>query len=367
MKTKNKIRGLFAFLVVFALLMGNITINLAADDNQKGSIKLKYLENTVSDVHFALYKVADYQDNKFVGTGDFVNYDESISFNPKDQNEWNSLANTLKAYILRDNVSSLQDNYTNRQYEIDFINLDKGLYLIIGDSIKSGKKTYKSAPFFVILPYQDKDTVEYNVTVKPKYQTNEDNPGGGGGGGGGGGTTVKRKALKIWHNDKEKDRPEYIEVELLRDGKVYDTVKLTAENNWRYSWDNLSDRYDWLLVEKDVPKDYKVSFDRKGITFVITNTHDSTTPPPKKDNPPKREKPPEEDEIEEDDTPRSKTEKEEPKEEPTEEEDPQEEIEIEEEIPLSTLPFTGVVWWPVPVLFVAGLILLAIGFKKRVK
>ncbi len=344
MKTKNKIIKLFAFAIVFALLTSALTIDVAADNKQKGSIKIKYLEDKVSDVHFNLYKVATFDGAKFVGTGEFATYNESISFNPQNQDAWNTLAYTLKAYILRDDVNSTKDAYTNRNYQLTFSDLDKGLYLVVGEKVKSGKITYKSAPFFVILPYQDNNTTEYDVTVKPKYQTKKDKPNNPPEDEEEEEDFVRRKALKVWQNDDENNRPEYIEVELLRDGRVYDTVKLNKKNNWRYTWSNLSDKYDWLVVEKDVPDDYDVVFERKGITFVITNTYDDPEPP-------------KEDEIEDDETPRGTP----------EDETPEDEVVIEDEIPLSNLPQTGVLWWPIPILFVSGLIMLAIGFKKRAK
>ncbi len=44
---------------------------------------------------------------------------------------------------------------------------------------------------------------------------------------------------KTWVGDTEDKRPESIIVELLRDGEVYRTVEVTAEDDWKYSFEDL--------------------------------------------------------------------------------------------------------------------------------
>lgn len=60
------------------------------------------------------------------------------------------------------------------------------------------------------------------------------------------GDTIERKVLKVWRDDgNEEKRPEQIVVQLLRDGEVYDTVTLSNDNNWRYTWPELSADHHW--------------------------------------------------------------------------------------------------------------------------
>lgn len=161
----------------------------------------------------------------------------------------------------------------------------------------------------VMLPTQDieKNVCRYDVLVNPKFDSSEipDTP-----------STITRKGLKVWDDAKDKDsRPTEVAVQLLRDGKVYDTKTLSTKNNWRYTWSGLDDRYTWSVVEKNY-KGYTVRIEREGITFVITNTRSNGTP----------------------DTPS-----------PT---DPK-------------LPQTGQLWWPVPLLLMGGLLFLIIGVVCR--
>lgn len=62
-----------------------------------------------------------------------------------------------------------------------------------------------------------------------------------------------------------------IKVNLLRDGKVQETVELNRENNWTYTFDKLDTDYNWSVEEVDVPDGYKVSYRTVGNTITIYN------------------------------------------------------------------------------------------------
>ena len=143
------------------------------------------------------------------------------------------------------------------------------------------------------------------------------------------GDTVTRKVLKVWDDDGAEDsRPQEITVELLRNGKVYDTVKLSEKNNWRYTWLDLDADARWSVTEKTV-SGYTVSITREGITFVVTNTKkpDRTDTPDMPVNPSNPSKP-------------SSPAK-------------------------PTLPQTGAVWWHVEALALSGLVFLILGALDR--
>ena len=97
-------------------------------------------------------------------------------------------------------------------------------------------------------------------------------------------------------------------MELLRNGQVYDTVTLTAAGNWQYTWVNLPSKDSLWTVREVIPQGYKATVWQEGDTFVLQNSFLS-----------------------------------------------------------AKLPQTGQLWWPVPILALGGLALLAIGLglKKR--
>ena len=86
--------------------------------------------------------------------------------------------------------------------------------------------------------------------------------------------TVSRQVIKLWRDEgHEAQRPESITVELLRNGEVYDTVKLSDANNWKYDWTNLPKDSEWTVREAGVPVQYTVSTVQEGTAYILTNTY----------------------------------------------------------------------------------------------
>lgn len=200
------------------------------------------------------------------------------------------------------------------------VTLKPGLYLVVGGRCTAGGKyTYSAVPFMIFLPDRNlTDNVwDYTLTVSPKFhrETVVPTP-----------DPVTRKVLKIWDDaGYEELRPAEVTIQLLRDDKVYDTQTLSKRNNWRYTWKDLSTKYEWTVVEENT-EGYYTRVALEGITFTVTNTIKEPTPTDSPDEP----KPPEN-----------------PK--------PQK----------PTLPQTGVLWWPVPVLFAAGAALCFVGVVRK--
>ncbi len=302
--------------------------------------------------------------------------------------EWNadtvaSAAETLRTYAILDKIPVRGQGETNDKGNLNFSGLEDGLYLVIGDTLKKGTKTYiPSAIFFemngqqeaylnsfpkIILETLDKQTAEYSVK-------------------------------KVWLNDKNQppDESTYITCELYRDGELKETVRLDESNGWLYQWSDQTG-HEWLVKEKEIPKNYTVAYKGNHTQYLIVNTYErprddssstdehttpasttttddqavdkqttvatgksttavretgttakySTNRPPSQTNPPQTyttvvSPPPGGDTPGNPpgDTPGNPPEK---------------------------LPQTGQLWWPVPILGGAGLLLIAIGAKLRRK
>ena len=88
------------------------------------------------------------------------------------------------------------------------------------------------------------------------------------------------KILKLWKGDSgQVDRPQSIEAEIFRDGVSYQTVTLSEENYWSYSWTAKEDGADWMVVERNVPSGYSVTVEERDTTFILTNTRMEEAPP----------------------------------------------------------------------------------------
>ena len=129
------------------------------------------------------------------------------------------------------------------------------------------------------------------------------------------------KVVNLFYDYKEGDEDiretTSIEVQLLCDGAIYDTVTLNAANHWRHVWRDLPADRRFTVTEKKV-EGYTVEVTLEGITYVVTNKAKATKPPTTK---------------------------------PTK--------------PGDKLPQTGQLWWPVYALVATGLLCLVIGVLCR--
>ncbi len=66
------------------------------------------------------------------------------------------------------------------------------------------------------------------------------------------------KVVKVWNDndDSAGERPAFVDVELYGDGKLVDTARLSAENEWTHIWTDLSKDVKWEVSEPAVAERY---------------------------------------------------------------------------------------------------------------
>jgi len=333
---KKRMSILLAVLMLLSALPLQVDAEGSIDLHKKVSLAISYQDGDTPIVgaEFAVYQVASVDEyGKLTTMEAFRQF--RVDIRGENDEAWRTLASTLEGYVLRDAISPACSGRTDsrgkfvlgknegdpavsgngsRQGPTEQNNkLAQGLYLVLGSAHTQGNYIYTTEPFMVLLPALDKEANGwvYEVTVSPKQSSRpvpeeplDD--------------TVARKVLKVWKDEGlEKERPREIIVQLLQDGQVLDTVTLNAANNWRYTWEELKDYYHYTVVEKE-PENYLVTVTQEGITFVVTNTYDGPNSPYTPGN-----------------------------------------------LGNSTLPQTGQYWWPVPVLFAAGLLFVVFGLMRR--
>lgn len=314
-------------LAVAVLLMCTAIPAFAAEKinlNRSISLTLSYQDNgtPLTGAEFSVYQVAaaDKYGN-LTAAKEFADY--NVNINDSNPETWKTLASTLEGYVLRDKILPTDSKKTNEQglalFPNNGVKLTPGLYLVLGTRHTQNKVVYETLPFMIMMPMQEQDSEEWNydVAVSPKYETHPQDET----------DKVTCKVLKVWKDEgNEANRPKEIVVQLLRDGEIYDTVTLNEDNNWRYKWSDLDVAYQWRVVEKGL-EDYTVEVSREGVTFVITNTCTKDTPT-----------------------------------EPVTPSVPDSSVTPSGSTPNdTTLPQTGQLWWPVPLLVVAGLLMILVG------
>lgn len=120
---------------------------------------------------------------------------------------------------------------------------------------------------------------------------------------------INLEVVKTWDDDNRGTfRPRQVLVELLCDGEVTETITLGEHNNWHYTFENLPNDHEYSFNEMNFNPSYKPEYSIVDGVYVIHNRFVLT---------------------------------------PT---------------PTTDIPSTGQLWWPVPVLAGAGMILFVIGW-----
>lgn len=272
-------------------------------------------ETDIADANLDVYYIASVDRvGDYTVSEQFKAYEEIIDFDNMGENA-DSIAATLEGYVQKDNITPLVSKKTNDLGLVSFSKVDAemvpGMYLVIGKSVERDYKKYSITPFLVAVPGRDDENNEWDYTVMayPKCSCEDIEQ------------LCDVEILKVWNDDgNEKSRPELVYVDLLKDGKVYDTAKLSEKNNWKQEWKDLDGYAEWTCTEHKTGG-YTVTVEKKDKGFVVTNTYakgGGTNTPGHTSN-------------------------------------------------TGKLPQTGQLWWPVAALVILGFIFILIGMYRRNK
>lgn len=297
-------------------------------------------------IEFEVYQIAQRSSaGEFLATDRFAVFQEALN----DISDPRQLALKLEYFLISRNLqpdgTCTSDQNGIAKFPQSGKTLEQGLYLVIGKRHVQNGYIYEMDPMLVNFPHYDENSREWvnQYQIKPKFEWTQmpEN------------CKIIRKVLKIWQDKGyEEQRPTRIKVMLLKDRKIYDTVILSKDNNWSYTWKDLDADAEWMIVEEDMAK-YETIVTLKGITFVLTNVYIGPPEIPPY-NPPDwpTDGPPDKPSDGPPDWPADG-----PPDKPTDKPGK----------PSSPpkLPQTGQLWWPVPVLLLSGLIAVAAGIARR--
>jgi len=311
-------------ILMTVMMLVTLTVSAAGKiDLDKGvdlTLNYAYDVTAIKGAEFSAYRIAEVDEYaRYKVLEGFAGYeitgflDEDGYLVDEEEGYWKTVATTLSGYMTKDKVEATAAAETDENGKAHFEGLEAGIYLVMGASHRQGNYRYTAEPFLIALPGLDHEANEWvyevEVAVKNSRRTVYDD--------------FDITLIKQWANAEafEGELPE-IEVEIYQDGELYDTVVLSEENNWKVKVEDLSEKYDWEFVEV-TEGDFTVAVEQTGSKIVFTNTL-----PEIPDEPVVPENPP---------TPPAEPE----------------------------LPATGSLWWPVPLLAIAGVVLFMLGWMRR--
>lgn len=235
--------------------------NNTIDFNSKGSIEITLSEKTdnekIEGAEILLYKVADAKSENHNLMFEYVDELKSCNASLNDL-ETKSKSEEIEKCI-NENIKSLKQ-ITDINGTVKYNDLDLGLYLVKQNNIVEGFSKIDS--FLVMIPKIVNNKWIYDIKSTPKTDIIR---------------VIDINVKKVWNtstsntNDSIK-LPRSIEVELLLNDKVIDTVKLSKDNNWSYTWEDLAKSEEYTIKEINVPKGYTPSYQKDNNTFIVTNT-----------------------------------------------------------------------------------------------
>ncbi len=239
---------------------------LPIDPNASASLTLVYTqgEQAFSGLTVNAYRIADVnEDGTYDLTAPFNALPVSI-YNITTKAEWDSVSSTLSAYITAEDLEPTYTVVTDDTGSASFETVKTGMYLTLSQRVEKDDTIYTFENVISLVPYPEDDTsLNYSPVYHPKCSslTPTDEP-------------VEYKVTKQWKDKGFSDhRPDSIEIEIIRDNEKYNTVTLTAENNWSYHWTANDNKAVWQVIETDTNKNYTVTCESFKNTFVITNTY----------------------------------------------------------------------------------------------
>lgn len=244
------------------------------------TIAYGYDGKAFADVPVKLYKIADVSaDFQYTLTSSFRNSNLVLN-GVSAVSEWNVIRTTLESYIIANRIQPDASAVTNGEGRITFSAQKPGMYLAVPGEVIQSDAHYVFGSALIALPglgtdgkWQYEITVTAKAEVLPPISPDE---------------VTEFKVLKLWKGDAgRKDRPKSVEVEIFRNGISYQTVVLSAEKNWSYSWKAPADNSRWCVMERNVPSGYKPTVEKKETSFILTNERHTDSPGNSPGNPPK--------------------------------------------------------------------------------
>ena len=288
LKMKKLIFVVIALIFVWSMTASAFaqTSETTIDFAKKGSISITLRDSSskqvVKGAGLRIYKIAD---AKNAGGNLGFEFTESFKNSGVSLDDINNayLAEHLANYAANERATGTDGTASGESIRFD--NLDLGLYLVVQTGSVNGY--YPISPFLVSVPMTGENgrLWIYDVEASPKVsirpwtptppgkpdepgkpeepekpekpeQPSEDK------------TTLK--VVKKWDTDG-KANPESVSIVLLRDGQIYEKIRLNNDNNWSYTWKDLDAKYKWTAVENTVPKGFTASYKEKGTVVTITN------------------------------------------------------------------------------------------------
>lgn len=223
------------------------------------SFVMKSGRTVIPDADIAIYRVVDEKGltEQFANCG--LTYDELCKVTQAD-------SELLEKYVAsQKKLTAFGSAVTDKDGNVNIVGLPDGIYFIRyiqnAEKDKKYQRQVTMQSYLVGFPIiDDEGRVTTSISCKPKCELTSMAI-----------STTNIAVYKKWDDGNWSYRPKSIEVSLLKDKNIVDTVKLSDENNWSYKWEKLQ-KASYSVKEVNIDANYAVSYKNQDTEFIITNT-----------------------------------------------------------------------------------------------
>lgn len=249
---KRKVNYLFITIILFISLITNVKAN-TIDLSKKGSISVTLKEKSenvlIDGAEITIYHI-----------GDASIKDNNLVFNKREELTCDvSLDNLKDTKLVSDIAKCINDNIikyegTTDNGKVTFNNLNQGLYLVTQTKSTEGYSDIDS--FLVAIPKVEDNKWIYNINALPKVDIYK---------------VIDLVVEKKW-NTISKNIPKYVNIELYKGEELIDTIELSEENNWTYTFEGIEKSDKYTIKEINIPKGFTPSYKVNEYIFTVTNS-----------------------------------------------------------------------------------------------
>lgn len=249
---KRKVNYLFIVIILFISLITNVKAN-TIDLSKKGSISVTLKEKSenvlIDGAEITIYHI-----------GDASIKDNNLVFNKREELTCDvSLDNLKDTKLVSDIAKCINDNIikyvgTTDNGKVTFNNLNQGLYLVTQTKSTEGYSDIDS--FLVAIPKVEDNKWIYNINALPKVDIYK---------------VIDLVVEKKW-NTISKNIPKYVNIELYKGEELIDTIELSEENNWTYTFEDIEKSDKYTIKEINIPKGFTPSYKVNEYIFTVTNS-----------------------------------------------------------------------------------------------
>lgn len=77
---------------------------------------------------------------------------------------------------------------------------------------------------------------------------------------------------KVWNRDRSTSMPDSVTIQLLRNKKVVEEAVLSSKNQWQVTFNDMPVSDEYSVQEINIPRGYTVTYGKNGYVFTVTNT-----------------------------------------------------------------------------------------------